>query len=185
MNQVRDIVEVIVAANISSSRESKPNTVWLSPDLMQSQGMFAGDVVQIYTICDKGAGPVAYASVWPSSSVGDKICIPEPIQLNCRVNIGDRVRIERTSYVPEVARAVRICYSTKVNGADLFAEALVKKKLSDVKYVYLGQYIDISIGGMPCRMCIESVEPNQGRTLVSMKGCAEFSFERTSVSISG
>ncbi|KAJ1800064.1 AAA+-type ATPase [Coemansia sp. RSA 2399] len=184
MDQARGVVEAIVAANISSGRASNPNTVWLSPDLMRTQGMFAGDVVQIYTICDKGAGPVAYASVWPSSSVGDRVCIPESIQLNCQVNIGDRVRIERTSYVPEVARAVRVCCPTKISGADLFAEALVKKKLSDVKYVYLGQYVDISIRGMPCRMCIETVERKQRKALASERDCAEFSFERTSVSIS-
>ncbi|KAJ1663725.1 AAA+-type ATPase [Coemansia sp. RSA 1646] len=183
MDRPRGVVEAIVAVNISSGRASSLNTVRLSPECMRAQGMFAGDVVRINTINDKYTGPAAYASAWPSSFVGDNTWLPESIQINCQANVGDKVRIECISCVPEVARKVGISFCAKGSKLDSFAETLVKKKLSDVKYIYLGQYVDISIHGMPCRICIESVDLKQSKKLASKSDCAEFFIETTVVSI--
>ncbi|KAJ1736436.1 AAA+-type ATPase [Coemansia sp. Benny D160-2] len=182
MDQFGDVLEATVSASVSSNRGSNQSMVLLRPESMQAKGMFAGDVVQIYTVDNHGTGPTAFASVWPLSSAGEEVWLPETVLLNCQANIGDRVHVKRISYEPTTALSIRIRCPGKRNGLDSYTESLAKKRLSDIKFVYPGQYIDISIRGMPCRVCIESLRLQKDKRRASEGECARFLFEATSVS---
>ncbi|KAJ2182105.1 AAA+-type ATPase [Coemansia sp. RSA 1807] len=138
-----------------NTETSNPRRVLLDVVSMDDGGLVAGDIVRLSL--SEREGPAAFGTAWPSILCNHgEMQLTETAMLNCQAKAGDRMRVERVTSSPLEAQRIAVSFTAPYPAHEL-PSTYAKGVLSEAGCVWLGQLVDVNIGGALRRLRVRSV----------------------------
>ncbi|KAJ2582309.1 AAA+-type ATPase, partial [Coemansia sp. RSA 1797] len=148
-------MELTATKILKSTETSNPRRVLLDVVSMDDGGLVAGDIVRLSL--SEREGPAAFGTAWPSILCNHgEMQLTETAMLNCQAKAGDRMRVERVTSSPLEAQRIAVSFTAPYPAHEL-PSTYAKGVLSEAGCVWLGQLVDVNIGGALRRLRVRSV----------------------------
>ncbi|KAJ2708604.1 AAA+-type ATPase, partial [Coemansia sp. D1744] len=148
-------MELTATKILKSTETSNPRRVLLDVVSMDDGGLVAGDIVRLSL--SEREGPTAFGTAWPSILCNHgEMQLTETAMLNCQAKAGDRMRVERVTSSPLEAQRIAVSFTAPYPAHEL-PSTYAKGVLSEAGCVWLGQLVDVNIGGALRRLRVRSV----------------------------
>ncbi|KAJ2716842.1 AAA+-type ATPase [Coemansia spiralis] len=175
-------MELIAARQPGPVRPERARRVLLDLGAMAGHGLTAGDVVRLQAANAGPESPVAFGTAWPVALGAEgEVQLTDAALVNCQAKLGDTLRVERVAGALAEAQRITVCLAAQQAATRQLAPAYARETLVDMGCVWVGQLVDIALGGTRQRFRVVQVQ-TAGAALAHGE-CAEVSSARTQVTV--